>query len=576
MSISDITLSHRKVQSRYLKITTMTASTILIVLTNLSQIQSIPSQTYSLSQPSPSESASYPQPLASMLASNIIVNNNNDTINEFLTDDGDDREAAMNGTAAATTTTSTPMSARLDMAVLSMIFIMIIIGNVPIVMTIIFGKLVKTRMYYFLLHLCFADLITGIFNVIPQLAWEFTKYFIGGNVLCKSVKYLQILGPYLSSYTLVAMSIDRFLAICYPLSNNHLSLNRAKKSIALSWFLALMLCLPQTYIFSYTMTPYGMNCWAEFPFGEDGQRFYVTWYAVTVFIIPFSIIFYTNFNICWELWGSHNSSNSPGHGHHQDGGKKRNQSLSAEVGHRLTSTPLITTTSLDGDNVITTSTTSAKGTRRSITVPSTPSEVQPMIGVVMNETSTDGHLQDKDGNLNNKHQLKVNHDHQHFSLNDGDVETDATSNITFPLSPSLSTTDQTLKLKRSPLKVIIRNNIKRSTSFISSNFKSSAAIRTDGSNDCNDGNNGQDIDSKDRDRSKHSPTPASLSEIRISDVHGHKHVHHDEEHRRAKIKSVKLTVTVILCYVLCSVPFLGVQLWASWWPGATDTDAYKG
>jgi hypothetical protein len=50
----------------------------------------------------------------------------------------------------------------------------------------------------------------------------------------------------------------------------------------------------------------------------------------------------------------------------------------------------------------------------------------------------------------------------------------------------------------------------------------------------------------------------------------------EEEHLRAKIKSVKLTVTVILCYVFCSMPFICVQLWARWYPGAQESSLWTG
>ena len=45
---------------------------------------------------------------------------------------------------------------------------------------------------------------------------------------------------------------------------------------------------------------------------------------------------------------------------------------------------------------------------------------------------------------------------------------------------------------------------------------------------------------------------------------------------RAKIKTVKITLVVITCYVLCSSPFLCVQLWAQFWPGAQETALWKG
>lgn len=45
---------------------------------------------------------------------------------------------------------------------------------------------------------------------------------------------------------------------------------------------------------------------------------------------------------------------------------------------------------------------------------------------------------------------------------------------------------------------------------------------------------------------------------------------------RAKIKTVKITLVVITCYVLCSSPFILSQLWTQWWPGAQESSFYKG
>ena len=71
-----------------------------------------------------------------------------------------------------------------------------------------------TRMYYFILHLSIADLFTAFFTLIPEFAWTFTlPKFYGGNVACKLMKYFFVIGPYLSSYTLVMTAVDRYQVI---------------------------------------------------------------------------------------------------------------------------------------------------------------------------------------------------------------------------------------------------------------------------------------------------------------------------------------------------------------------------
>ncbi len=68
-----------------------------------------------------------------------------------------------------------------------------------------------TRMYYFILHLSLADLLTAFFTLLPELVWTFTHpHFYGGDAVCRAVKFAQMIGPYLSSYVLIMTAIDRY------------------------------------------------------------------------------------------------------------------------------------------------------------------------------------------------------------------------------------------------------------------------------------------------------------------------------------------------------------------------------
>ena len=68
-----------------------------------------------------------------------------------------------------------------------------------------------SRMYFFILHLSIADILTAFFTILPELIWTFTyPRFYGGNALCKILKFSTTVGPYLSSYTLVMTAFDRY------------------------------------------------------------------------------------------------------------------------------------------------------------------------------------------------------------------------------------------------------------------------------------------------------------------------------------------------------------------------------
>ena len=54
-----------------------------------------------------------------------------------------------------------------------------------------------TRMYYFIIHLSIADLLTALLTLLPEIVWTATIDFYGGNVVCKLTKFAQMIGPYL-------------------------------------------------------------------------------------------------------------------------------------------------------------------------------------------------------------------------------------------------------------------------------------------------------------------------------------------------------------------------------------------
>lgn len=87
---------------------------------------------------------------------------------------------------------------------------------------------------------------TFLTQVLPQLLWDITERFQGPDALCRSVKYLQIVGMFASSYMIVAMTVDRHYAICCPLqAYRGGETSRWNAPIMVAWGLALVLSLPQ-------------------------------------------------------------------------------------------------------------------------------------------------------------------------------------------------------------------------------------------------------------------------------------------------------------------------------------------
>lgn len=140
--------------------------------------------------------------------------------------------------------------AKVEVATLAVIFFVTVLGNTTVLLALWtrrrhYGRKKLSRMYFFILHLSVADLITAFLSVLPQLAWEITYRFKGGYLLCKVVKYGQTLGPYLSSYVLMATAVDRHQAICYPLTYCSWTSRRSKVMVWVAWIASLLFCIPQ-------------------------------------------------------------------------------------------------------------------------------------------------------------------------------------------------------------------------------------------------------------------------------------------------------------------------------------------
>lgn len=69
-----------------------------------------------------------------------------------------------------------------------------------------------------------------------------------GWLLCKTIPYLQGVSVNASINTLVAISVERCLAICYPLRWQMTS-RACRKSVILIWLISLTITLPWAVFF---------------------------------------------------------------------------------------------------------------------------------------------------------------------------------------------------------------------------------------------------------------------------------------------------------------------------------------
>lgn len=137
-------------------------------------------------------------------------------------------------------------------------FIVIIglIGNALVVLVVARNASMRSTTNLLILNLALSDLMFIVFCV-PFTACDYAlAYWPFGDLWCRMVQYLILVCACASVYTLVLMSLDRFLAVVHPVRSMRLR-NTRNASIALfvMWAAILSMCAPA--LFTHGVHEYG-------------------------------------------------------------------------------------------------------------------------------------------------------------------------------------------------------------------------------------------------------------------------------------------------------------------------------
>ncbi|KAK4825764.1 hypothetical protein QYF61_002247 [Mycteria americana] len=135
----------------------------------------------------------------------------------------------------------------------------------------------------------FADSFTGLINIMTDIIWRYTGDFMAPDIVCRVVRYFQVVLLYASTYVLVSLSIDRYHAIVYPMKFLQ-GERQAKVLIGVAWSLSFLFSIPTLIIFGKRQLSNGeVQCWALWP--DDSYWIpYMTVVAFLVYFIPLIII----------------------------------------------------------------------------------------------------------------------------------------------------------------------------------------------------------------------------------------------------------------------------------------------
>lgn len=88
-----------------------------------------------------------------------------------------------------------------EVTILSILFVIALVGNLLVILKLtffrhknpLFNTKSQTRMSFFIVNLCFADLCVAFTSILPQAIWRYNNVFWStSDLICKLTTFLQV------------------------------------------------------------------------------------------------------------------------------------------------------------------------------------------------------------------------------------------------------------------------------------------------------------------------------------------------------------------------------------------------
>ncbi|XP_068580092.1 thyrotropin releasing hormone receptor 2 [Cebidichthys violaceus] len=119
-----------------------------------------------------------------------------------------------------------------------------IVGNIMVVLVVLTTRHMRTPTNCYLVSLAIADLTVLVAAGLPNVSASLTGTWVFGHAGCLGITYLQYLGINVSSCSITAFTVERYIAICHPMKAQTVcTVSRAKRIIAVVWIFTCVYCM---------------------------------------------------------------------------------------------------------------------------------------------------------------------------------------------------------------------------------------------------------------------------------------------------------------------------------------------
>ncbi|XP_071133277.1 substance-P receptor-like [Mytilus edulis] len=177
-----------------------------------------------------------------------------------------------------------------------------IVGNFIVILIIICHKKIRTTTNILILNLAISDIMVAFFCMWVHLGNQISPMWPFGAFMCKFATFVQVLSVTLSVLTLTCISIERFLAIVFPLKGK-MTKRGIYISISVTWISSLAIASPHLFIhelvdmqFRNRKDTICQESWPKYytdtkcKTEEPGKKIYYTIEGVVMYFIPILVM----------------------------------------------------------------------------------------------------------------------------------------------------------------------------------------------------------------------------------------------------------------------------------------------
>lgn len=184
-------------------------------------------------------------------------------------------------------------------------------GNILVVLVFVKGRRSRTDLRLFLINLAVSDLIMAAFCMPFTFADSIMGYWVFTAPLCPIVLFFQIFSVCGSVFTNVAIGIDRFMAVSFPL-HSRITYRRGKYVVALVWVCAFSLSVVQLFVGRSTVYNGRVICNEDWP-NPESRPLYTLFIMILTYMLPLIILLLTYSIVGIMLW----KRTAPGNKHYE-------------------------------------------------------------------------------------------------------------------------------------------------------------------------------------------------------------------------------------------------------------------